>query len=40
MWNRIDVVKRTFKVIRKAKPKKFYISSDGANNTKDKKDLF
>ena len=39
MWNRIDVVKRTFKVIRKAKPKKFYISSDGANNTKDKKKI-
>jgi len=39
MWNRIDVVKRTFKVIRKAKPKKFYISSDGANNAKDKKKI-
>ena len=39
MWNRIDVVKRTFKVIRKAKPKRFYISSDGANNAKDKKKI-
>jgi len=39
LWNRIDVVKKTFKEIKKAKPKKFYISSDGPNNGKDKKKI-
>jgi len=39
LWNRIDVVKKTFKEIKKAKPNKLYISSDGPNNLKDKKKL-
>ena len=39
LWNRIDVVKKTFKEIQKAKPFKLFISSDGANNLKDKKKI-
>ena len=37
LWNRIDVVKKTFKQIKKTKPRKLYLSSDGATNLKDKK---
>ena len=39
LWNRIDVVKKTFNQIKKAKPKRLYISSDYADNAKDKKKL-
>ena len=39
LWNRIDVVKKTFNQIKRTKPKKLYISSDGYNNTKDKKKI-
>ena len=36
VWNRIDVVKRVFKQIKKAKPPKLYFSSDGPRNQVDK----
>ena len=39
LWNRIDVVKKTFKQIKKTKPRKLYLSSDGATNLKDKKKI-
>ena len=39
LWNRIDVVKKTFNQIKKPKPKRLYISSDYADNAKDKKKL-
>ncbi len=39
LWNRIDVVKKTFNQIKKAKPKRLYISSDYADNAKDKKKI-
>ena len=39
LWNRIDVVKKTFKEIQKTKPNKLYLSSDGANNLEDKKKI-
>lgn len=34
VFNRLDTTKQVFKVIRKAKPKRFYIAADGARKTK------
>lgn len=39
VWNRIDVVKKTFNQIKKTKPKKIYISSDGPRNKDDKEKI-
>ncbi len=39
LWNRIDVVKKTFLEIKKTKPQRLYISSDGGNNASDKKKI-
>ena len=39
VWNRIDVVKRVFKQIKKAKPSKLYLSSDGPRNITDHKKI-
>ena len=39
IWNRIDVVKRVLKEIKKTKPSKLYLSSDGPRNLKDKEKI-
>ena len=39
LWNRIDVVKKTFVEIKKTKPKILYLSSDGGNNPIDIKKI-
>jgi hypothetical protein len=39
VWNRIDVVKRVFGQIKKAKPAKLYLSSDGPRNSIDRKKI-
>ncbi len=39
LWNRIDVVKKTFRQIQIARPSKLYLSSDGAKNLNDKKKI-
>lgn len=36
IFNRLDVVKRTFEPIRKAKPPRFYIAADGPRDEKEK----
>lgn len=38
VFNRLDVVKRTFPEIQKAKPKKLFIAADGPRNRKEKGD--
>ena len=37
VFNRLDVVKKTFPIIAKQKPKQLFIAADGPRNNKEKK---